>query len=114
MDTDRLEGAAREVGGKVQSAAGRLTGNDGLRAEGGVREVAGRAQGLYGEAKDNVRHAVDEMSEAAHDALGQSGDYARQGARAVSRNVEAYPVVYLALAAAFGFLAALLLNERRR
>ena len=58
MNEDRIEGSARTIGGKVQEAAGRLTGDAKTRVEGEVNEAAGRAQDLYGQARDAAADAV--------------------------------------------------------
>ncbi|MBB3226867.1 uncharacterized protein YjbJ (UPF0337 family) [Luteibacter sp. Sphag1AF] len=55
MSEERFRGAYENVAGKVQQAAGALTGDEGLKAEGAVREAGGKALGMYGEALDCVR-----------------------------------------------------------
>jgi uncharacterized protein YjbJ (UPF0337 family) len=64
MDNDRIEGAAREAGGKVQSAAGSLTGDRDMKAEGDMRSAAGKVQGAYGSAKDAAKDAVEGVKSA--------------------------------------------------
>ena len=116
MDTDRIKGAAQEVGGKVQQGFGKLTGDTSMEAEGHARELGGKAQGVFGEAKDQVRHAAEEVTEYARDVVDHGSDYARQGAKAVESSIKDYPVVYLIAAAAVGFFASMLLsdhNDRR-
>lgn len=58
MNEDQIRGAANTIGGRVQRAAGALTGDHGVEAEGAVREVAGRVQAKAGEAVDTVRDVV--------------------------------------------------------
>lgn len=116
MDMDRIKGAAQEAGGKLQQGFGKLTGDRSTQAEGAAREVGGKAQGLYGEAKDQIRHVAEDVSDYARDAADHGGDYARQGARAVEASIKDYPVIYLLAAAAVGFFASMLLsdhNDRR-
>jgi uncharacterized protein YjbJ (UPF0337 family) len=55
MDENRLEGTARDLGGKVQEGVGRATGNVGTQAEGMANQVAGAAQDVYGQAADATR-----------------------------------------------------------
>ncbi|WP_197430472.1 CsbD family protein, partial [Methylobacterium sp. CCH5-D2] len=43
IDTNRITGAAKELGGKVQGAAGDLTGSRQDSVEGRLREAGGRA-----------------------------------------------------------------------
>jgi uncharacterized protein YjbJ (UPF0337 family) len=57
-DHDRIEGAAKNIGGKIKEAAGNLTGDEKLKAEGKADQVAGKVQNAVGGAKDSVRDAV--------------------------------------------------------
>ncbi|GEM_PF-221413 len=41
-DHDRIEGAAKNIGGKLKEAAGKLTGDEKLKAEGRADQVAGK------------------------------------------------------------------------
>lgn len=74
VDTDRITGAAKELGGKVQGAAGDLTGSRKDSVEGRAREVQGSAENLYGQVKDSVRDAADRVSETARDVGGRVRD----------------------------------------
>ena len=58
MDENRVEGTARNVGGKVQEGVGRLTGDAHARAEGLANQAAGTAQDLYGQAADTARQTA--------------------------------------------------------
>ena len=93
MNEDRIEGTARNLGGKVQEAAGRLTGDAKTRVEGGVNQAAGRAQDLYGQARD-----------AASDAVGVLEDGAETIEDAVRDFVEARPYTTAAIALGIGWL----------
>jgi uncharacterized protein YjbJ (UPF0337 family) len=55
MDRDRVKGTAKEVGGKLKEAAGKVTGSEKLKREGQIEEVAGKAQKGVGKAKDKAR-----------------------------------------------------------
>ncbi|MBE7247459.1 MAG: CsbD family protein [Actinomycetospora chiangmaiensis] len=81
VDTDRITGAARELGGKVQGTVGDLTGSKPDSIEGRVREAAGQAENLYGRAKDAARDVGDKVRDAAGDVIG-SGDVEDQYVRA--------------------------------
>jgi uncharacterized protein YjbJ (UPF0337 family) len=74
VDTDRITGAARELGGKVQGAVGDLTGSQRDSVEGRAREAAGQAENLYGRAKDTVRDAAEQVAETARDVGGRIRD----------------------------------------
>jgi uncharacterized protein YjbJ (UPF0337 family) len=54
-DHDRIEGAARNIGGKIKEAAGKLTGDEKLKAEGRADQVAGKVQNAVGGLKDSLR-----------------------------------------------------------
>ena len=54
-DHDRVEGAAKNMGGKVKEAAGNVTGDEKLKAEGKADQVAGKVQNAVGGIKDSLR-----------------------------------------------------------
>ncbi|TXM68843.1 CsbD family protein [Methylobacterium sp. WL69] len=74
VDTDRITGAAKELGGKVQGAVGDLTGSKRDSVEGRAREAQGTAENLYGQAKDTVRDAADHVADTARDLGGRVRD----------------------------------------
>ena len=54
-DHDRIEGAAKNMGGKVKEAAGKMTGDTKLQAEGKADQVEGKVQNAVGGVKDSLR-----------------------------------------------------------
>ena len=54
-DHDRVEGAAKNMGGKIKEAAGKVTGDTKLQAEGKADQVEGKVQNAVGGAKDSLR-----------------------------------------------------------
>ena len=54
-DHDRIEGVAKNMGGKIKEAAGKLTGDEKLQAEGRAEQVAGKVQNAVGGLKDTLR-----------------------------------------------------------
>ena len=58
MDRDRVEGAAKNLKGKVKEAAGKVTGDAKLKSEGKTDQVAGKVQNAFGGAKDAIRDAT--------------------------------------------------------
>ena len=54
-DHDRVEGAARNIGGKIKEAAGKLTGDEKLMAEGRADQLKGKVQNTVGGIKDAIR-----------------------------------------------------------
>ena len=99
VDTDRIAGAARELGGKVQGAAGDLAGSNRDSVEGRAREAQGAAENLYGQAKDAVRHAADEVTDHAADTYDRGRRAAWKGHQA---SVE-WPHASLLVAGLVGF-----------
>lgn len=54
-DKDRIEGAAKNIGGKIKEGIGNLTGDEKLKAEGKTDQVEGKVQNAVGGAKDALR-----------------------------------------------------------
>ena len=52
-DHDRVEGAAKNMGGKVKEATGDVTGDEKLKAEGKADQVEGKVQNTL---RDDNRH----------------------------------------------------------
>ena len=59
MDDDRIEGAAKNVGGKLKEGVGKLVGDSKTEADGKADQVEGKTQNIWGGVKDTVRDAVD-------------------------------------------------------
>src|SRR5947208_15395826 len=73
MDQNRLQGAARNVGGAVEEEFGRTTGDTQTQLEGKATELKGRVENLYGQAKDT---AADTLTAAREDG-GEADDHLR-------------------------------------
>lgn len=54
-DQDRIEGSAKNIGGKIKEGAGKLTGDSKLQAEGKADQVEGKIQNAVGGVKDSLR-----------------------------------------------------------
>ena len=61
MDENRIEGSARNLGGKVQEGIGRVTGDAQSTIEGVVNQAAGTAQNLYGQSADVARQTASTL-----------------------------------------------------
>jgi uncharacterized protein YjbJ (UPF0337 family) len=57
MDKDRVDGAAKNLGGKAKETAGKVLGDEKLKAEGRTEQMAGKIQNAVGGAKDAMRDA---------------------------------------------------------
>lgn len=55
VDDNKVEGFARNVGGKLQDAVGGVTGDGSTQARGKANQAAGQAQSMYGDVVDEVR-----------------------------------------------------------
>ena len=59
MNKDQVKGRVEEAKGSVKETAGKVVGNPNLQTEGSVDKAAGRAQATYGDAKEQIKKAVD-------------------------------------------------------
>src|SRR5215475_1461527 len=101
MDKDRISGAAKEFGGRVEGAVGEMAGDSKTEASGRAREAAGTVQNLYGQAKDAAREAADTAVNYAKDTLG-NGDAIRSGQQALAKTVHDNPLGALLVAGGIG------------
>ncbi|CAO4140881.1 CsbD family protein [Methylorubrum extorquens] len=108
VDGNRITGAARELGGKVQGAIVDLAGSHTDSAEGRLREAAGRVENIYGQAKDAARHAADEAYDTAEDIYDRGRRSLQEGHE---RSVE-WPHTSLLIAGLVGFGLGLLVRGR--
>lgn len=60
MDKDRIEGSAKQAGGAIKEAAGKVTGDKKTEAEGAAKKTEGKVQNAVGGLKDKVREMADE------------------------------------------------------
>jgi uncharacterized protein YjbJ (UPF0337 family) len=58
VDEDRVEGAAKNMGGKVKEGVGKMVGDEKLRREGQADQVKGRAENAVGGMKDKAREQL--------------------------------------------------------
>lgn len=101
MDSDRIKGSAKELGGKVEETAGHITGNDGTRAEGVARQIEGKGQNLYGQVKDGMRDTAD-LAEQTYD---EGRRYVKRSSNEAGAAIDNYPLTSLVLAGIAGFFA---------
>ena len=120
MDENRITGAAKEFGGKVQGAAGDLTGDRKTQARGKANEAQGGAENLVGQAKDTVRDVAGQAGDLAdsalkkgHDAFPDAERAYRQGSDAVTQYAKDSPLTLALMAGAVGYLLAMVIHGRR-
>jgi len=58
VDEDRVEGSAKNIGGKIKEGVGKAVGDEKLKREGQVDQVKGRAQNAIGGIKDEAREKL--------------------------------------------------------
>lgn len=114
MDENRLEGTARNLGGKVESAVGDVTGDEKMKVEGAADKVAGKAQKGYGQAADTVRGTVSQARGKARELKNQAGDYGsdildtvEEYGDMLAEKVDERPITSVLIAAGIGFLLAM-------
>ena len=59
MNTDQIKGAAKEVLGKVQEKTGEILNSPEQQVKGAAKQVEGSVQKNYGDAKENIKDAMD-------------------------------------------------------
>ena len=64
IDDDRIEGSAKQMGGKMKEGAGKLFGGEKLKREGEADQAEGKLQNAWGSAKDEVRETFGEDDDA--------------------------------------------------
>ncbi len=55
MDKNRIDGAGKQMAGGLKEAAGKLTGDQKLKAEGAAEKMAGKVQNAAGGVADSLR-----------------------------------------------------------
>jgi uncharacterized protein YjbJ (UPF0337 family) len=92
MDADRMEGTAKNMGGKLEEGFGRATGDVKSQLEGTMKQAVGAAQDLYGQARDTAADAAAIVRRKA----GSLEETIRE-------NVETRPYTAVAIALALGW-----------
>jgi uncharacterized protein YjbJ (UPF0337 family) len=67
--TDKVKGAANQVGGKIKEGVGKAIGNEQMQAEGNVQQIKGKAQQKLGEAKDAVKKTANDVADSVNKKL---------------------------------------------
>ncbi len=112
MDNDRLEGAAKNIGGKIESAAGDLVGDNKVKTDGLIDQVTGSAQNAYGSLKDTAQQVAGDAPRYLDDAMDSGQRYYRQGSQAIREQFGNVPLTEILLAGAAGYFLAWLIHAR--
>jgi uncharacterized protein YjbJ (UPF0337 family) len=97
MNEDRIAGAARNVGGKVQENFGRAVGDAKSQAEGVANQAMGTAQDLYGQAHEGATRLAD-------DAAAASRRVASSFESSLRNTIETQPYAAVVVALGLGWL----------
>ena len=60
MDKDRIQGSLDQAKGKLKEGAGKVLGDQKMKAEGKADQVAGKVENAVGSAKDKIRETLKE------------------------------------------------------
>jgi uncharacterized protein YjbJ (UPF0337 family) len=69
MDENRIEGTARNLGGKIEEGVGRATGDVKTQGKGMANQIAGAAQDAYGQAADATRNEAAKLDQLVRNAI---------------------------------------------
>lgn len=58
MNKDQVKGTVKEIVGKMQQEAGKLTGSKKQQVKGLGKQISGKAQKVYGNAKETIKDAT--------------------------------------------------------
>ena len=61
MNKDQVEGRAEQLKGAIKETAGKVVGNEKLKAEGTADKVVGKVQADVGDAKEAIKDAVNKF-----------------------------------------------------
>ena len=57
MNKNQVKGAVKDIAGKVQEEAGKLTGSKEQQVKGLNKQISGKAEKAYGDVKEAIKHA---------------------------------------------------------
>jgi uncharacterized protein YjbJ (UPF0337 family) len=57
MNKNQVKGAVKDIAGKVQEEAGKLTGSKVQQVKGLTKQISGKAEKAYGDVKAAIKHA---------------------------------------------------------
>jgi uncharacterized protein YjbJ (UPF0337 family) len=111
MNENRIEGAAKVIGGRFQRTAGELLEDSEMQVRGSVREGVGHVQEAAGTAQEILEEAVGHVKSAASTA-GKVYGGVTGFVRDLTQTIEQRSFLSVGVAAALGLLAGLLIASR--
>ncbi|MFM8260211.1 MAG: CsbD family protein [Vulcanococcus sp.] len=70
---DSIKATAKDAEGRLQAAAGALSGNDAMQAEGEAKQVQAQVMQAAGDLKDKAQQVASAVGDALHGLTGQGG-----------------------------------------
>ncbi|WP_437571280.1 CsbD family protein [Sorangium sp. So ce542] len=86
-ESDRNEGAAEEMGGKLKKGLGKLLGDEQMEAEGRAKELKGRVQQEDAKADERARGALEEAAGAIKNRIGKLVDNEQMAAEGKAKEL---------------------------
>jgi uncharacterized protein YjbJ (UPF0337 family) len=69
---DKIKATAMDAEGRLEAAAGDLTGDDQMKAKGQAKQVQAHLMDAAGALKDKVQHAAESVGDAIEDLTGKA------------------------------------------
>ncbi|AGP33604.1 general stress protein CsbD [Sorangium cellulosum] len=86
-ESDRNEGAAEEMGGKLKKGLGKLLGDEQMEAEGRAKELKGRVEQEDAKADERARGALEEAAGAIKNRIGKLVDNEQMAAEGKAKEL---------------------------
>jgi uncharacterized protein YjbJ (UPF0337 family) len=86
--SNRAEGAAEELGGKIKKGIGQLIGNEQMEAEGRVKELKGEARQEEAKAEERAKGAFQKAAGSVKSGVGQLIDNEQMEAEGKLKKLE--------------------------
>ncbi|WP_437861812.1 CsbD family protein [Sorangium sp. So ce363] len=86
--SDRNEGAAEEMGGKIKKGLGQLLGDEQMEAEGRAKELRGKVQKEDAKAEERAKGAVEEAAGAIKNRVGKLVDNEQMAAEGKAKELK--------------------------
>ncbi|MGK3967146.1 CsbD family protein [Sorangium sp. So ce118] len=87
-ESDRKEGAADELGGKLKKGLGKLVGDEQMEAEGRAKEVRGKVQQEDAKADERAKGALEEAAGAIKNRIGKLVDNEQMAAEGKAKELQ--------------------------
>ena len=86
--SDRGEGEAQKLGGKIKKGIGKVLGNEQMEAEGAAKELEGESRVEFAKVKERVKGSVEEVAGAIKNRVGHVIDNAQMAAEGKAKELK--------------------------